>query len=140
MEISQKQLDEFTSRPLLGILSTTNPYGAPRAMPVFYEYYDDTFNITTYADLFKVRNIRQNSKVCLVIVDTVLYGDTLTVSGTAEVEKDGVYEIFQRLNIRYLGRERGSMTKARYEKIPARVSIRITPTSLHYRRSMESPP
>jgi hypothetical protein len=136
----EKQLKEFTSRPLLGILATVNPHNAPRAITVFYEYYGGTFNVTSYADLFKIRNIRCNPHVSLVIVDTVSYGDTLTVAGTAELTEKGVYEVFQRLNIRYLGKERGSISKTQYGTIAPRIWIRITPASLTYRKSMESPP
>ena len=55
MDINPEQLEEFTHRPLLAILATMNPHGAPRAMPVYYEYYNGTFNITSYANLFKER-------------------------------------------------------------------------------------
>ena len=141
-KINEKLLKEFTSRPLLGMLATVNPHNAPRAMPVFYEYYGGTFNVTSYADLFKIRNIRCNPQVSLVIVDTVSYRDTLTVAGIAELTEEGVYEVFQRLNIRYLGKERGSVSKTRYDANPAgpRICIRITPTNLAYRKSSESPP
>ena len=139
-KLTKKQLEDFTSRPLLGMLATVNPHNAPRATPVFYEYYNGTFNVTSYADLFKIRNIRCNHHVSLVIVDTVSYGDTLTVTGTAELTDKGIYEVFQRLNIRYLGKERGSISKIEYDAIPPRIWIRITPTNLTYRKSMESPP
>ena len=139
-KITKKQLEEFTSRPLLGMLGTVNPHNAPRVTPVFYEYYDGTFNVTSYANLYKIRNIRYNHHVSLVIVDTVTYGDTLTVIGTAKLTDTGIYEVFQRLNIRYLGKERGTISKTQYDAIPPRICIRITPIKFAYRKSMESPP
>ena len=140
MDITPEQLRDFTRVPLLAILATMNPHGAPRAMPVYYEYDGETFNVTSYADLFKVRNIRQNPQVSLVIVDTASYGDALTVAGTAELTEKGLYDVFQRLNIRYLGEKRGRITRARYSELQPRILIRITPERLYYRRSMESPP
>ena len=103
MQVTPELVEELTRPPLLAVLSTMNPAGAPRAMPVFYEYDGRTFNMTSYANLFKVRNIRQNPEVCLVIVDSVSYGDTLTVTGKAELSGEDVYEMTQKLNVRYLG-------------------------------------
>ena len=140
MQATRKQVEEFTKAPLLGILATVNPKGAPRAMAVYYDYDGEAFYITSYADLFKVRNIRQNPEVCLVIVDTVRYGDMLTVSGKAHLIEEGIYDVYQRLNIRYLGEERGRVSRERYSQLQPRIVIRITPVRMHYRRSMESPP
>ena len=139
MQITQELLDEFTERPLLAILATVNPRGEPRAMAVFYDYDGRTFNMTSYAHLFKVRNIRENPAVALVIVDTVGYGDMLTVTGTAELSEDGVYEVTQRLNIRYQGEERGKVSRERYSELQPRIIIRLTPKTMHYRRSSERP-
>ena len=111
MQVTRELVEEFTRPPLLAILSTLDPRGVPRAMPVFYEYDGHTFNMTSYANLFKVRNIRQNPEVCLVIVDTVTYGDTLTVTGRAELVEEGVYEMTQKLNVRYIGAERGRVSR-----------------------------
>ena len=109
-------------------------------MPVFYEYDRTHFNVTSYANLFKVRNIRLDPRVSLVIVDTVEYGDTLTVTGTAEVTDEGLFEVYRRLNIRYLGAAKGEVTREQFAKIQPRVLIRITPQRYYYRPSMESPP
>ena len=76
----------------------------------------------------------------LVIVDTVEYGDTLTVTGTAEVTDEGLFEVYRRLNIRYLGAAKGEVTREQFAKIQPRVLIRITPQRYYYRPSMESPP
>ena len=140
MKVTRELVEEIAGPPLLAILSTVNPEGSPRAMPVFYEYNGHTFNMTSYANLFKVRNIRRHPEVCLVIVDTVNYGDTLTVTGRAELSEKGVYEMTQKLNVRYLGEERGRINRERFLQAPPRIVIRVTPERMHYRRSMESPP
>ena len=140
MQVTPELVEEFTRPPLLAVLSTMNPAGSPRAMPVFYEYDGHTFNMTSYANLFKVRNVRQNPEVCLVIVDTVSYGDTLTVTGKAELSEEHVYEMTQKLNVRYLGEARGKIDKERFLQAQPRIVIRLTPERMHYRPSMESPP
>lgn len=131
MPISQEQLMEVTSPPLLGILATVNPDGTPQATPIWYEYDGEAFIVTSFANRVKVRNLRLNPKVSLVIVDTVTYGEPLTVYGTAQIIERGAQQATLRCAIRYQGERLGRTSAAHMAGRP-RVIIRITPERILY--------
>ena len=132
MPITDEQLRQFTEEPLLGILATVNPDGSPQATPVWYSYDGRHFNTTAFADRIKVRNIRSNPRVSLVVVDTASYGDPLIVNGTAELVEEGVAEATLANAIRYAGEEGGRSSTAGLSAGGPRVIIRITPRKLIY--------
>ena len=55
----------------------------------------------------KVRNIRRDPRVSLVVIDTAANGDPLAASGTAEVVETGGDDFTYTMAHRYEGRKRG---------------------------------
>ena len=131
MPLTSEQLAEITKPAVLGIITTVNPDGSPQATPIWYDYDGESFNVTAFASRVKVRNIRRNPRVSLVVVDTVSYGGPLIVNGTAELVEEGAHEATQRMGIRYQGEQRGRESAARMAGQP-RVIIRIKPDRLLY--------
>ena len=131
MTVDPERLREITGPPVLAVLATVNPDGTAQATPVWYEYDGQTLNVTSFVDRVKVRNVRRNPSVALVVVDTVSYGEALIVRGTAEIVEEGARETTQRLAIRYQGEQQGRVSAARMGGQP-RVIIRITPERLLY--------
>ena len=137
MTISQDELTAFTQKPLLAVITTVNPDGSPQATPVWYDYDGETFWFTSHSGRVKVRNIRRNPKVSLVVVDTSGYGTPLIVSGTAEIVEEGAQDATERVSIRYEGEEKGrasAQSLAQYAQSIGRhrVIVRITPQRIIY--------
>ena len=132
LPVTTQQLEKITMPPLLGILATGNPDGSPQATPIWYLYDGKTFDITCYADRVKVRNIRHNPRVSLVIVDTVSYGEPLIVNGTAELVEEGAAEATERCAVRYLGEKEGKVEAANLLAAGPRLIIRVTPDRIRY--------
>ena len=127
-QITPEQLGEFTEKPLLAVLSTVNPDGSPQATPLWYHYDGEYFNITSFASRVKVRNIRRNPKVSLVVVDTASRGGQgLIVNGAARLIEVGVPEATLRNAIRYLGEDKGKAMAKQLTETAPRVLIRVTP-------------
>ena len=132
-----QRLLKITKAPLLGILSTVNPSGSPQATPIWYLYDGNHFKITCHGGRIKVRNIRQNPKVSLVVVDTAGYGEPLRVNGTARIVEEGGEELTYTMSRRY--QEEPKATKGAKELISyahsigqKRVIIEITPVRITY--------
>ena len=126
------EVERFAEQPLLAILSTVNRDGSPQSTPVWYMYDDGLFKVTSRGDRVKVRNIRRDPRVSLVIIDTAANGDPLTVRGTAEVTEAGGDEFTYTMARRYEGRRRGDREAERLIGIARgldqpRVTIEITP-------------
>lgn len=80
----------------------------------------------------KVRNIRQNPSVALVLVDTVNNGQGLIVRGKAELIEEGTGETPIANGVRYVGEERGHTTPAELNAMGDHVIIRIKPEKIIY--------
>ncbi len=130
--ITADRLDELTREPLLAVLSTVNPDGTPQSTPLWYHYDGEYLICACYSHRIKVRNIRQNPEVALVVVDTVAAAEGLIVRGTAEVIEDGAEEATIRNAVRYLGEKDGREKGAQINAGGPRVKIRITPKRLLY--------
>ena len=137
MQITAKELAEFTKETLLAIVTTTNTDGSPQATPVWYDYDGEYFIFTSHSGRVKVRNLMRDPRVSLVVVDTSGHGTPLVVSGTAEIVAEGAEEATERMAIRYEGRERGQATARRLAEYARgigrhRVTVRIGPERVIY--------
>jgi len=61
------EIDSFLSRPHIAKLATTNLDGSPQISPVWFYRQGNGFFISTYKDALKVKNIRRNPTVSLLI-------------------------------------------------------------------------
>ena len=68
----------------------------------------------------------------LVVVDSVNYGEPLTVSGTAELIEEGAAEATERVAVRYEGEEAGRKSAASLNARGPRLIMRITPRKVRY--------
>ena len=130
-------LERITAEPLLAIITTTNPNGSPQATPVWYYYDGKHFSVTSHSGRVKVRNLRRDPRVSLVVVDTSRYGTPLLVNGTAEIVEEGAQDATERVAVRYEGEEQGKATArqlAEYARSIGRhrVIIRIKPDRTTY--------
>ena len=137
MQPTPAELKEITEPPLVGILATVNRDGSPQATPIWYLYDGETFNVTGHTARVKVRNIRYNPKVSLVVVDTLNNGQPLIVNGTAELIEDGADEYTEVMCIRYQGDEKGVEGARKLVEYATsigerRVIMRITPDRIIY--------
>ena len=126
------EVERFAEQPLLAILSTVNRDGSPQSTPVWYMYDQGRFKVTSRGDRVKVRNIRRDPRVSLVIIDTAANGDPLAVSGTAEVVESGGDDFTYAMARRYEGRNRGDREAERLIDLARglgqpRVIVEITP-------------
>ena len=126
------EVARFAEQPLLAILSTVNRDGSPQSTPVWYMYDDGRFKVTSRGDRVKVRNIRRDPRVSLVVIDTAANGDPLAVHGAAEVTETGGDEFTYTMARRYEGRRRGDREAERLIDLARslgqpRVTIEITP-------------
>ena len=130
MPMTPEQLTEYTSRPLLAVLTTINPSGSPQATPIWYYYDGQHFISTAFTNRVKIRNMQRDPRVTLVVTDTTREDAVLIVQGTAELVLDGAREATERLAMRYLGEEEGKRRAAQLHNIGERVLIRVTPRKI----------
>jgi len=106
-------------------LTTLHGDGSPHTTPIWYMYEDGKFIVNTSEGRVKLKNIRRDGRVVLVVHDEYSY---ISLEGEARValERDPLKDI-ESLAVRYQGRTEGEKAaRDRYWK-QKRVSIELTP-------------
>lgn len=68
--MSRRDLVKYLSLPLIAKLATVNRDGSPQISPVWFSYRDRAIYIATYEDAVKIKNIRRDSRVSVIIDST----------------------------------------------------------------------
>jgi nitroimidazol reductase NimA-like FMN-containing flavoprotein (pyridoxamine 5'-phosphate oxidase superfamily) len=94
---------DFLQRPLYGFLSVAAGPIPPQPRPVWFEATaDDTIQLFTGPDTLKIRRLRRDPRVSIVVAAPVGERERwISVAGPAEVNADGAYELCARLAARY---------------------------------------
>jgi PPOX class probable F420-dependent enzyme len=117
---------KFLDKPNLAVLATLSPSGRPQATPVWFMLDGNEILINTSKERVKMRNLKANPRMSVVIVDRDNPYAYVQIRGvvTSFDEKNGARDI-DRLSLRY----RGEAYKYQPGNTPAhRVSVRIKPT------------
>ncbi len=67
ISLSTPSLDAFLAKKSVAILATIQPSGAPLAMPMWFVHDDRAIIMISEAGLQKVRNLRRDPRVCVVV-------------------------------------------------------------------------
>jgi PPOX class probable F420-dependent enzyme len=98
------ELDDLLERPLLGVLATRTADGGVLLSPVWHEWRHGGFNVFTGVDDVKVRHIRRDPRVSLVVCEQTPPYRGIEVRTSARVE-DGDAETGRRIAARYIGED-----------------------------------
>ncbi len=109
MEImTQEELEEFLSKPILARIATVGKNCTPHIAPVWFIYDNGAIMIGTLKKTKKIRNIKNNPAVA-VAIDTIV-GESVSggakgaiFQGKAELVEKDTLETIQKLCIKYLG-------------------------------------
>ncbi len=128
----------FLDVPRVATLATINPDGTPLLTPLWFARDGDTLWLAVGPHSPKVRNMRRDPRVTLVVLDDAQGYTYITVSGRASFEggEDGAKP--REMAIRYLGAEAGARFAER-DYIRGEIVCRIAVTSVRMRRDGEVP-
>ncbi|MCC7090293.1 MAG: PPOX class F420-dependent oxidoreductase [Chloroflexi bacterium] len=107
MPLTPQELDTFLSEPHIAVVATAGPTGKPHAMPVWYAWRDGKVLFHTGADSKKMRNLRANPRVSVVVDSKVAPYKVVVIEGRAR-EGAGDGALATEIAIHYLGEQFGS--------------------------------
>jgi PPOX class probable F420-dependent enzyme len=105
MQIPDSTRDLF-ERPLLCSFTTINPNGQPHTVPVWVDYDGTYVRVNSPAQARKARNLKEGSKVAVLVLDPQNGGHWIEVQGhVAEIrdEANGAREHINALSQKYTG-------------------------------------
>lgn len=123
--IRPEDLGDLLERPLLAVLATRNADGDLLLSPVWHEWRDGGFTVFTGADDVKVRHIRREPRVSIVVCEQTPPYRGIEIRAEARLIDDADVPTMKRIATRYIG-EDGA---ARYGD-PDDVLIRVEPGRL----------
>ncbi|MBE0609161.1 MAG: PPOX class F420-dependent oxidoreductase [Dehalococcoidia bacterium] len=107
MPLTPQELDAFLAEPHIAVVATTGPTGKPHAMPVWYAWRDGNVLFHTGGDSKKMRNLRANPRVSVVVDSKVAPYKVVVIEGRAR-EGAGDEALATEIAIHYLGEKFGS--------------------------------
>ncbi len=90
--LAQDELESFLRQPLVARLGTVNEDGSIHLAPLYFKYDQGEFILGTQEVSRKVKNIKRNPRVTLLIDDIRPPFKAVLLYGTAVLEYDGVVE------------------------------------------------
>ena len=124
--LQAKEIDLVEKR-IMGKIATIQMDGSPHVVPVWFRYEHGKFIITTPEKSRKVRNIRRDNRLSLLIDDAYEY---VLVKGKAVINSRGnVEKETERQAVRYLGEEEGRKIVPEILKIK-HVIVEVTPEAI----------
>jgi PPOX class probable F420-dependent enzyme len=88
-------------------VATFREDGTPQLSPIWYEYEDGVFYLWVGANTVKVRNLRREPRLSLLIANHDEPYKYVVAEGECEITTEGVLERSTSMAVRYYGEERG---------------------------------
>ena len=128
--LTNEEFIEFLNQAQFARLGTLNEDGTIHMAPIFFKYKDGQILMATQEPSRKVRNIKRNNHVTVLIDKTEVPFKGALIYGTAELDYEDVIQ--KRITIfeRRLSREEGETYAKRLAAKWKCVIIRITPTHI----------
>ena len=125
MPLSQAELDSFLAEHNIAVVATSGPKGKPHAMPVWYAWRDGKVLFHTGEESKKVRNLRNNSRISVVVDTKTAPYKVAVIEGAARL-LPGDSALAQEVAIHYLGETIGRQYVSRSAGGPGTL-VEVTP-------------
>jgi len=111
--LSPADLGDLLELPLVAVLATYRADGDVLLSPVWHEWRDGAFQVATGANDIKVRHLRRDSRVSIVVYEHEQPYRGIEVKGHARLLPEDAAAAVVRIAVRYLGTEAGTAYAAR---------------------------
>lgn len=106
-KLSQAEIEEFLSEPLVSHLVTLRPDGRPHVAPVWFIWQGGHALAMVGEAAAKVGNLKRNPAATLSIASPDRPYRYVVLEGEGDVTKDNLAQVVQDICLRYDGPERG---------------------------------
>ena len=101
--LNVEDLGDLLKQPILAMLATRRKDGRILISPVWHEWVDGGFVITTWANDVKSKNIKADPRITVMVAEHEVPYRSIEVSGEATIERlDDHMPIMRRLAARYV--------------------------------------
>ncbi len=122
-QLSDAQRAFLQDNPFVGTVTTLRADGSPHSTVVWVDATDDAVLFNSPADGAKVRHLRADPRISLVVIDPAEMYRWVGITGTAEIVEEGADDQIDRLAKKYLGADTYPFRRPGQQ----RLTVRITP-------------
>ena len=101
MPMSPEELDAFLDEPRNAIVATINPDGSAQLSPIWFVWEDHTIYFSTTKYRLKVKNLRRDARISLVVDDPGPPQRTATLRGEVHAIEEGLGTVTERIALKY---------------------------------------
>ena len=105
--MTRDEIDEFLAQPYVGVITTIDAEGRPRATPIWYLWEDGAAYMFTGRATLKWRNMERNPYASLCVDRREPPYAAVTMDGAVSEVERPVYDLALKLALRYYGEEQG---------------------------------
>ena len=122
------ELNDLLSRPLVAVIGTVDASGRPRCAPIWFHWEDGAAYMFTSRTTLKWRNLERNPHASLCVDWREPPYRSVVMDGPVEEVQRSLYELVLSMAIRYYGDEKGRAFAEVYrDNSPGVVAFRLTP-------------
>ena len=122
------ELNDFLSRPLVAVIGTVDASGRPRCAPIWFHWEDGAAYMFTSRSTLKWRNLERNPHASLCVDWREPPYRSVVMEGTVEEVNRPLYELVLSMAVRYYGEEKGrAFTEGYRDNPPGVVAFRLRP-------------
>tara|TARA_A100001037_G_scaffold171085_1_gene153671 strand:- start:513 stop:932 length:420 start_codon:yes stop_codon:yes gene_type:complete len=104
--LNDSEINSLLSEPVISFITTLNADGSPHTSPVWHSIEKEILIVATQPQTIKVKNIRNDPRVSLVVAVDRIPQPWVQVNGKATIrESEDIDRIVTDLSYRYLGPE-----------------------------------
>jgi PPOX class probable F420-dependent enzyme len=120
-ELTEKQREFLDKNPFVGTATTLRQDGSPHNTIVWVDTEDDAVTFNTAVGRAKERHLRKDPRAAMTVVDPENTYRWVSVSGHAELTKEGADEQIDKLAKKYLGEDEYPWRNPEEERIKVRI-------------------
>jgi PPOX class probable F420-dependent enzyme len=120
-ELTEKQREFLDKNPFVGTATTLRQDGSPHNTIVWVDTEDDAVTFNTAVGRAKERHLRKDPRAAMTVVDPENTYRWVSVSGHAELTKEGADQQIDKLAKKYLGEDEYPWRNPAEERIKVRI-------------------
>ena len=120
-ELTKKQREFLDKNPFVGTATTLRQDGSPHNTIVWVDTEDDAVTFNTAVGRAKERHLRKDPRAAMTVVDPENTYRWVSVSGHAELTKEGADQQIDKLAKKYLGEDEYPWRNPEEERIKVRI-------------------
>ncbi|MEU3597234.1 PPOX class F420-dependent oxidoreductase [Streptomyces sp. NPDC006798] len=129
VRLSPKLREALDARVFVTV-ATLRPDGSPHQSVVWIGREDDDIFFVTGVDKRKIRNLRHDPRLSVMVNPADEPYGYAAISGTARLESPGSRALMDRLSVKYTGMTYAEHNPEAHAVLPGLVTVRITPEKI----------